>query len=150
MIPAPQLTNPPSSAPQQEFLGPPPITTHLQQAVLQGISANRGDGSALAYDTARQEFKEFCESLYPNSEFKYLVDPHKVFYFIFYTAMREQKSRGGRRPRKGPGVAPLAQFNRADYDAVMATYTVWWDANPTEAQELPNPTNPVGIESMTQ
>lgn len=143
--------NPPSSAQQQEFLfaGPPPSTIHLQQAVLQGISANRGEGSAVAYDSARQEFREFCESLYPNSEIKYLVDPHKVFYFIFYCAMREQKPRGGNKKRNVTGNVPSAQFNRADYDAVMEKYTVWWDADPTQAHELPNPTNPVGIESMT-
>ena len=77
------------------LLGPPMPTAHLQQAVLRGIEENRGTGSGVAYDSARQEYREFCESLYPNDEFKFLVNDEKAFLFMFYTAMREQKPRGG-------------------------------------------------------
>jgi hypothetical protein len=139
---------PPSSPAQQEIplmMGPPQRTTHLQQAVLQGLDQYRGDGSAIAYDSARKEYREFCESLYSNEEYKYLVDDRKMFYFMFYTAMREQKSKGGKRRKN---TAALPQFNRAEYDAVLARYSVWWEESTT--QELPHPTNPVGIQAMTQ
>jgi hypothetical protein len=129
------------------LLGPPPSTTHLQQAVLRGLDEYRGGGSIVAYDSARQEYREFCESLYPNDEFKFLVNDQKAFLFIFYSAMREQKSRGGKRKRKEPGAASGPLFNRADYDAVLKRYAVWWDTDNTG--ELPHPTNPVGIEALT-
>ena len=152
MSAAPQTTTIPASLAQGQGLpGPPPSTTHLQQAVLQGIDANRGKGSAVAYDSSRQEFKEYCQSVYPNSELTYIVNPYKVFLFMFYCSMREQKSRGGNHQRRVPGAARLVQFNRADYDAVIEKYRAWWDATTTTlAQEPPNPTNPVGIEKMTQ
>lgn len=126
------------------MLGPPLTTAHLQQAVQMGLDEYRGEGSKVAYDSCRQEYREFCESLYPNDEFKFLVNDEKAFFFIFYTAMREQKPRGGKRKRPGE-VGTL--FNRADYDAVLERYAVWWDTDNTS--ELPHPTNPVGIESLT-
>ena len=129
------------------FMGPPQLTTHLQQAVLRGLEENRGAGSGVAYDSARQEYREFCASVYPDDEFKFLVNDEKAFYFMFYTAMREQKPRGGNRKRKTPGAADTALFNRADYDAVLLRYHVWWQTERTG--ELPHPVNPVGIESLT-
>ena len=141
----PPPTVPPHHGPP--LLGPPTPTAHLQQAVLRGIEECRGTGSGVAYDSARQEYREFCESLYPNDEFKFLVNDEKAFLFMFYTAMREQKPRGGNRKRKTPGAANTALFNRADYDAVLLRYSVWWSTDNTG--ELPHPTNPVGIESLT-
>jgi hypothetical protein len=123
---------------------PPPTTTHLQQAVLRGLDEYRGEGSKVAYDSCRQEYREFCKSLYPNDEFKFLVNDHKAFLFMFYCAMREQKKKGGKRKRPGE-VTEL--FNRADYDSVLERYAVWWDTDNTG--ELPHPTNPVGIEQLT-
>ena len=59
------------------LLGPPLSTTHLQQAMLRGLDEYCGSDSIVAYDSARQEYREFCESLYPNDEFKFLVNDQK-------------------------------------------------------------------------
>jgi hypothetical protein len=141
---------PAASPAQQEGLQPPPpSTTHLQQAVLQGLEEYRGDGSAIAYDSKRMEYREFCDSVYSNlSHFKYIVDDHKMFYFMFYCAMREQKARGGKSRRTQAPELPQ-KFNRADYDAVMAKYSVWWETE-TETSELPHPASPCGIQSLMQ
>jgi hypothetical protein len=63
---------------------------HLQQAVLRGLKEYHNNGSAIMYDSKSLEYRDFCESLYPNpNQFKCIVlDDHKTFYFVFYTAMR--------------------------------------------------------------
>lgn len=132
------------------MLPPPPNTTHLQQAVLRGLEEYRGGGSIIAYDSKRAEYREFCESLHANpSEYMYIVNGDKMFYFMFYTAMREQRSRGGNKKRNSAGAAPKL-FDRADYDAVLARYAVWWEGVDDPTQELPHPKNPVGIQAMVQ
>ena len=62
--------------------------------------------------------------------------------------MREQKLRGGNRRRNVPLAAMPKQFVRADYDAGLERYSVWWLGQ--SGQDLPHPTRPVGIEAMVQ
>ena len=113
-----------------------------------GLDEYCGDSRIVTYDSARQEYREFCESLYPNEDFKFLVNDHRVFYSMVYTAMREQNPRGGNHKRNVLGMAAAALFKCIDYDNnVLERYAVWWDTD--TPQELPHPTNPAGIESLT-
>jgi hypothetical protein len=53
---------------------------------------------AIVYGSKRLEYREFCESLYPNpSQLEYMVDDHKMLYFILFAAMVEgtKTERGG-------------------------------------------------------
>jgi hypothetical protein len=134
----------PSEQDGPTLLGPPPNFVHLTQAVQQGLDEFRGEGSKQAYDKKRLEYREFCDSLYASSQFKYFVNDEKVFYFMFYAAMREQKKRGGRASRQNAD-----NFDRADYEAVLLRYSVWWD-NAQPDDDLPHPQRPIGIQAMRQ
>jgi hypothetical protein len=124
----------------------------VQELVVKHINlAHRKTNTMSAYDPKAKEYEAFCDhafSYMPRSS-RYTVDGDKMFSFLFYHAMRDKYTVGGRN-RGAHG------FSGADYDAVWQKYTPLVgilranDGNcPTEVQNnFPEPQNPLGYDQL--
>ena len=91
----------------------------IEQAVLHQISAGRPTSTKKAHDSKINEYYEYCQSVYSSDPFCNNLDHEKVFFFMFYQAMREPRKRGGGRNR------PRAKFNREEYESIIAQHRDW-------------------------
>ena len=74
---------------------------------------NARNNTAIAYNGKQNEFKQFCEAVYPNDEYRTIITHEKIYRFFFYTAFREQKARGGRHRNPPP------RFLHEEYKELM-------------------------------
>lgn len=113
---------------------------HLQRAVNQQTEEARPINTRLAYNPKVQEYKDFCDALFPNEQnmaIRYLVDPNKVFNFMFYQCYRAKRKTGGKnRPDD------YSSFDMDEYKAVMAQY------RSGSEQQLAIPQNPLGYSAI--
>jgi hypothetical protein len=140
-----QLAEPPAShpviwTPESNFTSAIDNVALLEQAVLQMIAAARPKATSNAYDPKVAEYYEFVDSVYPNDPFRAVLSANKVFFFMWYQAMRPQKKRGGKARTNTP------HFDRSDYNTVMATLQPFFQ-NPG-ATDPPEPANPTGESSF--
>ncbi|CAB9518360.1 unknown protein [Seminavis robusta] len=71
-----------------------------------------------AYNPKIAEWEDFCRKVYAHDKFMYNMTWQKVFWFMFYQAFREQKSRGGNKKRRTEG----AIFDHDDYKKVVGVF----------------------------
>jgi Centromere DNA-binding protein complex CBF3 subunit, domain 2 len=76
-----------------------------------------------------EEYFEFCEFVYPEDRYKYNINSEKVYRFMFYTAFREQKRRGGKKNSTKP------RFDPFGYTTIMARF----DGDPCSPGHTPMP-----------
>jgi hypothetical protein len=61
------------------------------------INDNRRANTEIAYDPKKKEYMAYCDVVYANDPYKYILSETKVLGFMYYVAYREQKKRGGGR-----------------------------------------------------
>ena len=76
----------------------------------------RPTNTSKAHEPKIEEFFEFCDSVYSEHPYKYILSYEKVFRFMFYHAFRNLKKRGGRR-------VGVARFDYTGYREVMSNFT---------------------------
>jgi hypothetical protein len=83
--------------------------------------ASRPANTLLAYQPKQEEFKQYCEYKYSSSMYDpatiYLVDPDKVWDFMWYQSVRECKTRGGDSRRQ-----QVNRFNSQEYESLICKY----------------------------
>jgi hypothetical protein len=118
--------------------GPALDDATFQQVVLHMTSSGRPANTSKQYDGKTREYREYCDSLYPNELYRQILCCSKVYRFVFYHAMRGKKKRGLIKKEEDAtdGTTTVSvgsgPFNRADFDATTAKYSGW----------LQNPTGP--------
>jgi hypothetical protein len=135
---APPTTSPPVVVPQtpavvwtpDQVLDPLLLDTHLSQAVVAMMRADRPQNSISVKDPKVQEFKDYCKDVYPDGLMRWGLWPKKIYLFMFFQAMRPQRKRGGRGGNPGKG------FDVEEYKTVLASYRGWM-TNPTEPPVAP-------------
>lgn len=93
---------------------------NLETALLGIDGGEKPTNTILAMVPKMMEFREYCEHVYPNDDFKHVMDYDKVFRFMFYTAFREKRATGGRRESNRAGVKTY--FNKDEYDSLISTF----------------------------
>jgi hypothetical protein len=119
---------------------PNPQSSGLENAVRGMIDAMRPENTSQAYDGKAEEFVEYCIALYDEGPYRYVIDAHKVYDFMFYQAMRTKRKRGGKSGKR-------LEFNLEDYEMVKAKYSAWL-SNPLTPPE--EPANPIGNSCFVQ
>jgi Centromere DNA-binding protein complex CBF3 subunit, domain 2 len=99
----------------------------------------RPENSQRVYEPKITEFELFCDHVYPHCQFRYNMDGEKFYKFLFWTAFREQKKRGGKKTDKPP------VFDADAYDEVCASFS-----NGSVVVNYPNPTKPVCESTFVQ
>jgi hypothetical protein len=120
-----------------QVLDPFSLDTHLSQAVISIMRADRPVNSVNVKEPKVKEFKDYCVACYPEGPQRWSLWPKKVYLFMFYQAMRPQRKRGGKGGNPGHG------WDTAEYHAVLESYRVWMSSNPTEPPV--GPEKPIGI-----
>lgn len=136
----PQASSPIIWTPESNFTSGIENAALLEQAILQMIAAARPKATSDAYDPKVAEYYEFVDSVYANDPFRAVLSSNKVFFFMWYQAMRNKKKVGGKARTDQP------HFDRPDYDRVMLLLRPFFE-NPGAA-EAPEPENPTGESSF--
>jgi hypothetical protein len=94
-------------------------------------SEGRRKNTALAFDPKEQEYREFCDHVYPHDSYRYTINSDKCYKFMFYTAFRDKKATGrAKKKKKKWGQAALEEeddphnmkFQWKAYDAMAAVF----------------------------
>jgi hypothetical protein len=120
----------------EQVLDPVSVDSHLSQAVIAMMRADRPQNSINVKDPKIQEFKDYCTSQYKDGLMRWGLWPKKIYLFMFFQAMRPQRKRGGRGGNPGKG------FDDEEYKTVLASYREWM-SNPTSPPV--GPEKPIGI-----
>jgi hypothetical protein len=95
---------------------------HMQSRTLSVLhGSTRPKNTLLAYTPKQVEFRQYCDYRFPHAMYdstRYLVDPEKVWDFMWYQSLRECKSRGGNSSRQ-----QVNRFNSSEYDSIIQKYS---------------------------
>jgi len=95
------------------------------------------------YSSKIKEYRLFCEHVYPNYDFKYVIKATHLYRFLFYTSFRESKRRGGRNKNPPP------TFDAAGYDALMQRYYPNADGQlPSTPLDEIHPKKPISLQTF--
>jgi hypothetical protein len=107
-----------------QVLDPLSLDTHLSQAVITMMRADRPTNSNNVKEPKVKEFKDYCVAIYPDGPMRWSLWPKKVYLYMFYQAMRPLRKRGGK------GGNPAQGWDTAEYKAILGSYRSWME-NPT-------------------
>ena len=141
------------------FLSPAPSVPNgealsVQELVIREINlANRKPNTMKAYDPKVLEYYSFCDHVYMHDHvsIRYTVDDKKMFSFLFYHAMRNKYSVGGKNRTRCAN-----RFDPADYDTVWQQFLPivaalrQYDGNPPADvhETFKDPENPLGYDQL--
>ena len=112
-----------------------------QQTRTQGRPAN----TAKAYDGKRKELEQYLEHAWAHDPYKYVLNQHKVYRFMFYQCAREKRlSQRGVRERRRP------QFDVRDYESIMQWYDRQTNENPLGQALFIEPKNGLKFQALRQ
>ena len=116
-----------------QVLDPFSLDTHLSQAVIAIMQADRPINSINVKEPKVKEFKDYCIAIYPDGPMRWSLWPNFFYLYMFYQAMRSQRKRGVKGGNPGQG------WDTAEYHAILRSYRTWM-MNPTEPPVgLPKP-----------
>jgi hypothetical protein len=122
------------------------LHSNLQQAVLELQEENKPGNTSKAQDPKALEYFQYCDQLYPNDPYRYILEKVKVYNFMWYQMFCEQKARGCTKEQSADRARGI-YFDLAAYNTVTEKFKV--TANVTW-ENLPLPEKPVGPTTFTQ
>jgi hypothetical protein len=118
-------------------------TVQMHRSVTVLNESFRPTNTVRAHKPKIYEYFEFCDAIYPDELNRYQLTGEKVFRFMFYTAFRGLKPRGGKKGQSKP------HFDVADYHEVMSNY----DGVPRSPGDAPMPVQarkPISYQTFDQ
>jgi len=112
--------------------------SRLQQHAARACEKDRPPNSVKVYDPKTEEWDQFCEQIFPHERHAKILDPLRVYRFIYYQTFREQRKRGGK--------TKTSSFNLEDYNAVMARC----DSSDSNTACIDGPQKGIGKQAMAQ
>jgi hypothetical protein len=110
------------------------------KAVVQLRADGKPDNTVKAFKPKMEEFEQFCESCYPDDNYKYCIDDSKVYQFICITRHSETRKKvGGNKEALAVG----SHFDHDEYTRIMTTYG-------TGGGTFPHPVNPIARSTFDQ
>ena len=118
------------------------VNDNLHRVTEQTRTRGRPTNTSKAYDGKKQELVEFLDHVWGRDEHHRILNPYKVYRFLFYQCAREKRlQRRGQRVTGGP------QFDKHDYDRVMRTYD--FDNSDNQVQFM-EPQNGLKFQALRQ
>ena len=123
----------------------------LAKAIVLLRSNGKPPNTIKAFQPKMEEYEQFCESCYPDDNFKYCLDESKLYRFMYYQAFREKKKAGGNKEALAAG----SRFDIEEYRQVMNSYAdagrlVVTAGSAGTSVMFPQPSNPISRSTFDQ
>jgi hypothetical protein len=114
------------------------LNTNLEHVVADLQESERCQNTQKAHDPKMLEFFAFCDLLYPDDPYMYILCCKKVYRFMWYQCFCKKKKSGGDKEK----IARGEYFNLEAYKDLMREFR----AGPSHAQIVfPTPKHPIAI-----
>jgi hypothetical protein len=118
-------------------------TVQMHRSVTVLNESFRPTNTAKCHSPKIHEYFEYCDAIYPDDPYKYILTSEKVFWFMFYQSFRDLKPRGGKKRQM------KRNFDIEGYNAVLANF----DGSPRSPGHTPMPIqskNPISWSTFDQ
>ena len=121
------------------------LNANLECTVLTMQEDMQPENTQKAMDPKAKEFFTYCDVVYGNDPFKYILEYTKVYKFMYYQSFREQKKRGG----KMTG-GEKDYFDVEVYNELMGQFNGYDPDSPDAVNNYPRPEKPIGKATFDQ